>query len=45
VLATLAEDPNVRATLNSGGGSAAAQRSARTGRAAQAAYLGDRLAR
>ena len=44
VLATLAEDPNVRATLNSGGG-AATQRAARGSRASQSVYLGSELAR
>ena len=45
VAAFLAEDPNVRATLASGGGSAASQRAARTPRSQQSAYLGDLLAR
>ena len=45
VLATLAEDPTLRDTLNSGGGSAATQRAARSGRASESVHLGDRLAR
>jgi Zn-dependent M28 family amino/carboxypeptidase len=45
VLATLAEDPNLRQSLNAGGGSAASQRAARAPRSKQSVYLGDLLAR
>jgi hypothetical protein len=44
VLATLAEDPDLRATLNAGGG-AATQRAARGGRASRPVSLGGELTR
>ena len=44
VTAVLAEDPNLRQSLNAGGG-AATQRAARTSRSQQSVHLGDKLAR
>jgi Zn-dependent M28 family amino/carboxypeptidase len=45
VLATLAEDPNVRTTLNEGGGAAPLKRTTGASRSSLAAYRGDLLVR
>jgi len=44
VTAVLAEDPNLRQSLNAGGGAASTQR-ARASRSKQSVYLGSKLAR